>query len=96
MGARGFTVEIPDAEGEVHSYRLRASRPGLDEWAVTLDHQGTEARYRVGVDALGLWRCSCPDWKYRHRPSRGGGCKHVCCIRDVRMLLDGLTGEDHE
>lgn len=85
----GLIVEIADTTGEVTDYRLLPVRPGLDAWAVWLERSGGNEtrRYRVGVGPDGLWRCTCPDWQYRHHPSVDGGCKHVEAARDIRDFI---------
>lgn len=89
----GATVEIIAADGEIHHCRLTPARPGLDAWAVWLERSGGDEtrRYRVGVGPDGLWRCTCPDWRYRHHPSVDGGCKHVEAARDIRDFVEQVT-----
>lgn len=89
------SLEIPDSEGEVHSYQMERTPAGLDDWAVLLtrtDGVG-ESPWRVAVDGEGVWRCSCPDWVYRRRRNRGhkGPCKHMTAARDLYALALELT-----
>lgn len=87
------TLEVADAQGEVHSYSIEAAPPGLDEFSLYLTRLDTGDRHRVAVDARGRWRCSCPDHRYRR--SKGGDprdkCKHVQNVKALRRLLESLA-----
>lgn len=90
----GLIVEIADTTGEVTDYRLLPVRPGLDAWAVRLEHTdappGQGRGYRVALGIDGLWRCQCPAWRYRHLPAAEGGCKHIVAARDIREMVEQL------
>lgn len=68
--------------GTLRSYRFTPCDPGGDAWAAWCD--GGEGRYRVSECRAGLWRCSCPDFRFRHAPAAAGGCKHVLAAREYR------------
>ena len=89
IGESESLIEIASADSEIVRYTISRCPPGLDDWAVWLQRQDDERRYRVAVDRDGFWRCSCKDWRYRHRPSKTAGCKHVEAIR----LVDGFINQ---
>jgi hypothetical protein len=83
-----FTLAIEAADGEVHPYRLARVLPGLDEWAMEVTGGQEGHTYRVGMDRRGIWRCSCPDYKYRGRQKLG--CKHSEAVKALKGALDEL------
>ncbi len=91
LGGSNPFVDIADARGEVFTYMLGPCRPGLDEWAIWVWHEdGTEdRRYRTGIDVAGLWRCTCADWRYRHRPGPNG-CKHVEAAKQILSFVEAM------
>jgi len=94
IDARGLaTLEIPDADGEVRSYRVSPAPEGLDEWACLverLDGEG-ESPYRVARTPEGSWRCACPSFRYRKGPHGPRGCKHVASARPIFALVRSLS-----
>ena len=96
IDARGAaTVEIPDAEGEVHSYSIESAPEGLDAWACSLrrlDGEG-DSPYRVARNLSGSWRCSCGDSIYRAR-KESRLCKHARAARNIALLIDRLGGTE--
>ena len=85
------TIEIPDAEGEVHSYSVEPASEGLDAWACSLrrlDGEG-DSPYRIAQNLSGSWRCSCGDAIYRARKEHRL-CKHARAARNVKLLIDRL------
>lgn len=82
------TLGIPDAEGEVRSYRLRLVPRGLSLWAIEFVRADTEATYLVRVFATGKWECDCPAFTYKKRGERD--CKHTLAARSFRAFLANL------
>jgi hypothetical protein len=90
-------IEIADAKGECHEYRIQALDPaGVGpwcRWAVRLTHAETGKVYRVANNVNGWWVCDCPAYRYR----RGdGACKHAASVRDIPTLLRLLTTTQRE
>ena len=79
------SLEIPDAGGEVHSYRFRLLRVG--DWCcgVQLIRHDTGASYIVERRRM---TCDCPAEKYRKRGA--GHCKHIAAARALWAFLDQL------
>lgn len=77
-------VEIPDAEGEVFAYEVRAIGliGGWRSWSV--GRRGDEAgehSHTVGTHG-GRFRCSCKAFQFN--PARWlDGCKHTRCVCEV-------------
>ncbi len=100
IDARGAaTVEIADAEGEVHSYGVEPAPEGLDRWAcflTRLDGKG-DSPYRVALSLGGAWRCPCGDMTHSRRQcrtrKRGAPCKHICAATPIRLMIERLTNE---
>ncbi len=89
-------IEIPDAKGQVHEYRVEPCRPGLDHWAVLVRHVGDDGTpaYRVAVDRRGQWACGCKDWRYRHsRQPEDEGCKHTSALKWLYGVIQQLEGK---
>lgn len=84
IDARGMaTLEIEDAEGEIHSYSVTPAPEGLDQWACTicrLDGEG-EGPYRVAQEPGGRWVCNCPSHRYKKGPHAPRGCKHTAAVK---------------
>lgn len=73
-------------------YALARIPPGLDEWAVEARNCATGRRYRVAVDAKGVWRCSCPAYRFdRPGPGAPKSCKHTREVARVKALAEELT-----
>lgn len=97
IDARGCaTVEITDAEGEVHSYGIEPAPEGLDRWAchlTRLDGKG-DSPYRVALSLSGVWRCACADMVYSRRThrsrKRGAPCKHIENVRPWFLAANRL------
>lgn len=83
------TLEIPDAEGELHSYTLSPAPPGLDEWACLVKRTDTGAVYRVALGPRGRWACSCHDYRYRSG-KLPAACKHCQAVKGLRALMEAL------
>lgn len=82
------TVEIPDAEGELHHYSIAPLPEGLDDFAVEVERLDTRDRYRVSR-WRNTWRCGCPAWKFaKGRPKL---CKHVPEIARLESFLARMT-----
>lgn len=81
------TVAIGSGE-----YALERVPPGLDAWAVEARNCATGRRYRVAVDARGVWRCSCPAFRF-DRPgfAVAKSCKHTREVARVKALAEELT-----
>lgn len=80
-------VKIEGARGVVKQYLFRVeARPGW--WCCSLRQSGG-VTYHV-VFELGVWRCSCPDWKYR--PDRvEAPCKHVRTAMGLKELIESMN-----
>jgi len=84
-------VEIPDPDGELHTYRWRLIDADFDLWAILLSRTDTDLTYRVAELAPGRWTCSCPAEKYRKRGT--DHCKHCSAVRCLRAFLKQLNAE---
>ena len=87
-------VEIPDPDGELHSYRWRIIDADFDLWALLLTRTDTDLSYRVAELAPGRWTCSCPAEKYRKRNQEH--CKHTQAARCLRAFLHTLQTENEQ
>jgi len=87
-------VEIPDPEGEIHTYRWRIIYPDFSLWALLLTRTDTDLTYRVAEEAPARWTCSCPAEKFRKRGAEH--CKHIGSARSLRAFLNHLQTENAE
>ena len=84
------TVEIADAEGELHSYSIERAPAGLSDAAFALTRLDSQECYRVELFPSGRWRCSCPSWKYRRGGEHPHGCKHTSALTPLYRFLSRL------
>lgn len=82
-------LEIPDPEGELHSYSVRAAPPSAALWSCELVRLDTQAHYHVELVAPGRWRCTCEAFKYRKRGVHA--CKHIESLTPLYLVLDALA-----
>lgn len=99
IDARGpGTVGIADADGEIHSYRIRLVPRGLSLWAVELTRTDTQATYLVRVYQNNRWECDCNAEKYRKRGAPR--CKHIISMSAFRAwlasFLEPMMEQHHE
>src|SRR5215831_15236895 len=80
------SLEIPDAEGEIHSYRFRLVPAGLSLWACEVVRADSDKTYRVEELSPGRWTCSCPAEMYRKRGAEH--CKHCEAARLLKAWLN--------
>jgi hypothetical protein len=85
------TLSIPDADGELRSYRFRLAPRGLSLWALEITRADTDATYRVCEDVPGRWTCNCPAETYRKRGA--DHCKHCAAVRALRAFLREFSQE---
>jgi hypothetical protein len=95
LGNHEVFIEIADAKGECHEYRVTPLDPAevgpWCRWAVQLTHAETGAEYRVATSAGGWWVCNCPAYRYR----RGDGtCEHIAGVRKTIYREQQLFGVD--
>jgi hypothetical protein len=88
-------VEIPDADGEVFAYEVRAVGlvGGWQSWSVARRAEEGEEPPADHAHTVGTrderWRCSCRDFYYRGRLRP---CKHIAACHEVIEFYKRFTG----
>lgn len=81
-------AQLPDADGELHDYRL-ALGP-REPWACHLTRVDSDEQRNV-VEERGRWSCSCPAMLYRKRGAPE--CKHIQAARALRAALRQMADQ---
>lgn len=85
------TLSIPDADGELRSYRFRLLQPGLSLWTVSLTRCDTDSTYLVRRMSDDKITCDCPAEKYRKRGAEH--CKHIAAAKSLMAWLREFQGD---